>query len=508
MPNGAIPTSVVTDHSLHLFYISKVFSKRSPIAGGHHLHMGDLHAPSIETPPWLLKEWAEGLASRYASVPLWQQTSQGGLSRDLLPPVRSLLSGNDPDRLARYAPSDQAAGPLRQLLAGNGLSGFEDAGRRQRLTLALQFSRSAKRRLSRSTPDPAPELVRLRIGTPSLLILRMGVAMLDLPVAIENWDREQLRADVLAEAVKALARSNSLQWRRADAEVGTSFSLGCIARSLLEGLQAHCDPDRRVATCTYVQLEESVLDGDLETTASSLASHQTADYAAAGPTLGHRARPFADIAQVTAPEGSCIAIRCRSEIEFLREYRSTAFEGAYLPLVQLAMLEESALLELMGDAARWPALHDAPTKELAEIGRIRTRAMQYRLAYSFPRVSLLAGHDDWHQALEQQLRLPALRVGLDADMAAIHGAANEAHLRHRAWLESLGGGFISLATAFSVLKDVLASSFTTSIGGQNVAETLHVGMGVEISASPLLAAGVSLIVGVVVGFILFQRSRG
>jgi len=132
--------------------------------------------------------------------------------------------------------------------------------------------------------------------------------------------------------------------------------------------------------------------------------------------------------------------------------------------------------------------------------------MQYRLAYSFPRVSLLAGHDEWHQSLERQLRLPELRAGLDADMAAVHGAANEAHLRGLAWLEALGGGFIALATAFSVLKDVLASSFSRSVDGQVVAGSLALGMGVELATAPLLAAGASSIIGMVVGVALFRRA--
>lgn len=507
MSTGPRPDAVVTDHSVHVFYFSETLTEDARFAGDEHLLMADLARPSAAPHPWLLTPWVDALSSRYGFRPLWQVATRSGLSRDLLPPVRSLLSGEDRRRLTRYGLSEQASGPLRQLLAGGGLAEGEEGGRRDRFTLSLDLSSSAMRRLSRHRDMPVDRRLKVRIGTPAVLALRWGVAMLDLPVAFETHDRRPLSSDVLAEAVKAVARTNTMRWVGPERDAGESFSLGCIARALLEGPYGRCDPDRRAATCTYVQLEESASDDDVKVVALSIATHQTADYAVETPRADDDGRVMADVAKVAAPEGSCIAVRRRSDVEFLREYRTTAFEGAYLPLVQLSLLEQSALLKLMGDGARWPALQEAPTRELADIGRIRTRAMQYRLAYSFPRVSLLAAHDDWHQSLERQLRLPALRAGLDADMAAVHGAAHEAHLRGLAWLEALGGGFIALATAFSVLKDVLASSFSRTVDGQIVPGSLRLGMGVEIATAPLLAAGASALVGTVVAVVLFRRAR-
>lgn len=490
---------------VHVFYFSSTTAADAVFKGEEHLRMADLARPSASR-PWLLRTWSEALSSRYASLPLWQVTTRSGLSRDLLAPVRSLLCGEDRQRLTRYAPSDDASGPLRQLLGGGGLAENADPARRGRLDLTLELSKSAMRRLSHDREVPAPDKLRVRIGKPSVLVLRWGAAMLDLPVSFEALDRRPLSSDVLAEAVKAVARTNTIRWIGPDGGAGEDFSLGCVARSLLEGAHARCDPDRRAVTCSYVQLEETASEEDVKVAALGLATHRTADYAISTSQVEGDDGVFADVAKVPAPEGSCIAVRRRSDVEFLREYRTTAFEGAYLPLVQLALLEEAALLRLMGDGARWPALQEAPARELADIGRIRTRAMQYRLAYSFPRVSLLAGHDEWHQSLERQLRLPELRAGLDADMAAVHGAANEAHLRGLAWLEALGGGFIALATAFSVLKDVLASSFSRSVDGQVVAGSLALGMGVELATAPLLAAGASSIIGMVVGVALFRRA--
>lgn len=519
---------LVCDHVVHLFYTADGLSsppEASAVADTLHC-LGDV-AAQPEAGRWVMADWGEALAdASYAARPLWERhAARGVLSRDLLPNVRDLLSGQDERRAVRYHIPEASWGPIAQLLKGSGLStGSKTRRLRYDLTLDLSASPRSLERIRRFEGCADIQRVRLKIGRPTLFNFRSDIAILDLPLEIELFDRTPPRAAVLVEAVKSLARTNKLCWIDANGETASEpFSLGCIARSLLEGPAAKIDAKRRIKTCTYAQFGSDAPAEDVAKTCLQLANHFTDDYDVGDDAADAMRLPsLGPVEKVTATSGSCIAVHLPEDApEALWKYRSVAFECAYAPLTLLALHEQAALTALAMRANIWPEFSPETRRtELAALESMRTRADQVRLAYGFASVSLLSEHERWRAATESSMRLPTLRARLTEDLVSIQSAVRSTqeaaqaldHAQRRRrfiLLESAGGGALAAVALFSVLKDVLAPSFSyRDAAGQIVPGTIVLPGGwIEMATAPFAAMVISLIVGLLCAMWLLRRER-
>lgn len=510
---------VVTDNCIHIVFTS--FSPPDNGQGGFDdrpFSMRDL--PGVGN-QWLPESWAKAVSSpRYADLPIWERDlSPVNVSRDLLPPIRSLMSGDAPDKLVRFRLSDQTRGPLRQLFNGKGLSNKKESTRRDVLALALEFTDLARERIGRFA-NVAEKPLRVSLRDPCLFRFRSGVVLLDFPIELSTWDREPLFLEHMIEAAKVLSQRGALHWldQRGDRK-GDAFSLEALARPLIGGADAGLSFARRQSSCVFVQLEKTATADDLNRASLFLARHLTDDYDVPALEEVDHSRPYAGVQRVVAVEGACIAVALNERSPpFVRDYRQNAFECAYLPLYLLSLHEQTALLRLMESASIWPGFDEDARASLAYLERVRVRASQVRLAFVFPRVSLVASHESWYEALTRQFRLQTLRAGVADDLSSIEVAVRasydaqlskerEERRRRLAWAEGVGGGAIATATLFSVLKDVLAPSFSEMVNGNLQPSAIALGGGFDLATAPFIAAIVSLMIGVACGWYLYRREH-
>lgn len=469
--------AVIEDHRLHLLYASTATPWRmSPLwtlrdlGDAGHLWCGADDAKDGLCAPWLPLAWRPALQERYAE-PLWSLTTEAECSSDLSPTVLALCGGAASGPVRLYVPSQSVwNNRLSKLLDGRGLwlDGRRAEGRR---SLRLVLTSQALKRLA-PLGWAGTELV-VTLHRPKLLQFSSDVTVLDLPVTVAPVDAANLPAAALAEAVHALARLNTLCWAEHCERRSPTFTLGDIARTLLEGAFGCSTPHRRVYTASHVRISAEDGDDTADRLAIALAKHYTEDYSFAGPSDQDlvKYRPFDGIHRVAAREGCAVVLRGRSgQPEFLKKYHATAFSPAYLPLAILSLHESYAWRTLAQDLPAWSASVQSGGEQIETLRAIRARAIQHRLAFSLPHVSEVADHERWKAALDRALGLPALRTAMVEEISTIEAvlsaehqarleaAADAAELRH-IWLSAVAAGGVVWATVFGVLKDVLAPTF-------------------------------------------------
>lgn len=470
-------TGQVHRHALHLFYPSTRLAWRfepghtiRDLGRADHLWLGGERTDGL-CRPWLPPAWRAALTDRYDDV-IWSQDQDPDCSSDLLSSVHKLCGGAavGPSRL--YAPSDKVGNDrLSRLLDGRGLwlEGQRGDGRRR---LMLTFSKAAQGRLA-AAGHPCAE-AQLLVDKPRLFQFESDVAILDLPVRISLTNADpSVPAAVLAEALHALARINSLCWSEPSGARSATFSLGDIARTLLEGPYGSSQPQARVYSAAFAALRGADGNEGPGNLATALAKHYTEDYrfAAGSKVAAERLHPFGGVHRVAALEGCAVVIEDQGDaIEFVDRYYETAFRPAYLPLALLSRHEGVAWRQLAEEMPAWSQAHGEKPAQIAALKDLRNRAINVRLKFGLPCVSTIADQELWKQALDQSQGLPALRATMIEETAAIEmlvaadhremlSAQAERSAQRQIWISALAAGGVVAASVFGVVKDLIAPNF-------------------------------------------------
>lgn len=514
MTQTAFPLrTVVADAVIHLLYLSRRLPWASEpewtlrsLGRADHLFAGGQTDPNGRCSPWLPEAWRPALADRYDDQ-IWRRDPDIVLSPDLSEPVGALVGHAGSSSVRAYRPAEWG-NRLCRLLDGRGLwpEGQRPDGRRN---LVLVFGARAKARLAAAGWEGSA--LRLTIEESRLFQFRSDQALLDLPVRIAPVDRAaSITAAVLAEATHALSRFNSLCWQGPDGVASASFTMGDIARSLMEGPHGETRGDWRTYSVTFARLEPSARDEDAAWLGVALAKHYTPDYAfrASEDVAIERLSAFEGIHRCAAQEGAAVVVAPGGQsVDFLKEYEKTAFTPAYLPLAILALHEAVAWRALFDQSKAWFDLEDRRADALATLRKIRTSATQLRLAFDLSAVSAVGDHERWKEALDRGHRLPALRRALFDEVAAIEALLDADHRRavieaealkqsRTAWIAIVATFFASWVTAFSLLKDVLAPTLKDFVWAIGAA---------ELSPPATIAALVGTVAGAVAAGLAYWR---
>ena len=505
-PQSGDAQATVADHRIHLLYLSKKLDWSSPpsltLEGLRDLPIvlsGDDANDDAKTGRvgrWLPSDWLPAM-EHHASGPVWSPIEQRHASLDLLPAVARLLNGEDDTRARVYEPTDEAWRAIERLLSGQGLwLDRVKSDQRRRRRLMLKPSKASRRRLERVGQGVGEHGIALHVLKPRLFVFRSGLAVMDWPVRVQG-DGHGL--DTVIEANVAFSRFNTLAWLHGDSEEGR-FTMGDLARTFMEGAEAATAGQRRVFSMSYAKLEAGVSDAEHRRAAYYLAKHYTSDYGAPANTATDMRliETFDNVTRAAAPEGAAVVVRRYAEgtSQFMEGYRAMAFAPAYLPLAVLAVHEQAALTGLTTDAAFWPDLQKSRDKAIGTLAATRDLAVQVRSAYSFARVSNIAGHDAWYEALQSVMRMPALRESLSEDVREaeqLMAAYQQADVQRRfGWMSVLGGASIAAFTTFTLLHDFLLLALTNEP---------------EAQVTGLIALGGAVLVFAAMSLILIPRMR-
>lgn len=482
-PDTMRVSPLLTDHVIRFYFVTHTLAweQRADWTLGAITERLDQQP---EKNRWLPPEWREALTTRYADKPIWHLAAAGEdrkprASDDLLNSVADLINDADRTRVRVYEFADNNV--ISTLFGGRGFW-REDAPPEARAprTLSLPLTEASRKRLASFHDCAGISGLDIGITLDSRLYqFRSGQSILDLGVTIRCVGGDGApTAEALIEAVHELSGSATLTWRDRDGGSTrpghTGFSLTQIARTLLEGCVRDCHTDARVYTCTYAQLAPGAARDDLKRAARLLAKHFSDDYMARRKAECVRLALFDNVEMAAAAEGAAIIVCNNRGIDFIANYRTEAFEQTYAPLALLARHEESALLDLSTQNAVWPGESE---DTLERMRTARTKVFNLRSSFVFPRVSRIAAHEQWREALDTMLRLPQMRASLSDDLSTIEATlrddedrrralekeaaakAEEQRKRRFAWMSVVAGGAVALTATFNVAKELLAPAF-------------------------------------------------
>lgn len=375
---------------------------------------------------------------------IWQEGTSSLVSKDFLPAASILLRGADPERLTRYKIDAEMAreGGLIDACLSSPSSSND-------VSLCLKLRQASQARL-KEVSGADIEFVKLNIQPRALYRFRSGIRFLELSVSVDTESDA-----VLLEVVSILTRYNRLVWRNQNTgECSSEFSLGSIARFLLDGTAGVAEDRRRVFSVSCARVANASKQEDCVALATRLAKHFNGQHLIdkAADLSCKVMQPLNGTWRGTSPEGAAI-IKRDDGTQFAESYIRDIFNVAYAPLGILALHEQEMWTSLSSDASRW---HDVANGETLEsLQRNRYRALQLRTAYSLPRISRIADHDAWKQALEHQMRTPELRSSLAEDLvqadAVLQIEASRRRDRRFRWLTIFAGSAVAGVSAFGLV---------------------------------------------------------
>jgi hypothetical protein len=188
--------------------------------------------------------------------------------------------------------------------------------------------------------------------------------------------------------------------------------------------------------------------------------------------------------------------------EFLKTYKTRAYDSHYPPIVLLAFHEFTTLLHLSNDSSFWPEPCQGVPDPLKRLEHLRDQFLKFRLCYRLSHVSYISMHNAANRALRKVLALDRMAEDLRRDTADIDAYLQEASAKRTEarfrWMGIIGGGGLAWLTTFTIVKESL--EVLLHIDDQ----LLHQ---INDHIPGLVAVAAGLIVGGMTGWLIWAKGR-
>lgn len=369
-------------------------------------------------------------------------------SRALHPEVRTLLAGDDANRCVVY----RLRPNFRSV--GNALHALVYGSDNQNLT--VRMSATASNRLTRAGHQDVSRL-SCELRSMRIFKFRSGVSVADVDLKLSE---DKVSGAVLEEFLHAISHSGRMFCADTPDGSGRDFALTGLIQALLLTDQAQAARPRSfTVSCAIVP--EGSEDDEVDGLTVNLAKHYTSDYRL--DDLEHVnvqfRRPFMGTRRAVAAEGAAI-VRKLDGTSFSADYCNGSFAPSYVPLTIMAIHEQAAWAMLTRQASQWPELDPPNQVQIEDLKTIHKRALQLRTAYGSMRVSGIADHDDWFEALSASMRIPQMKHAMTEDLAATEAvlrfeAERRVFQRYR-WVTVAAGAAAAGVSLFTIVAQLFA----------------------------------------------------
>jgi len=432
----------------------------------------------------LPSDQCDALVTRYASDPIWRMAEPDemgktafALSRDLHPHIRSILSGARIDLATRWMPTETTTrlltkADLYQKAERPGGSASGPPPGYVRKKLAVNLTPRAEQRLS--AVEIAQRRLAFQISAMDLTLFETKKGLLQARVAFMPFERAvPINAMEFLEAAYALSHRASLRWVAADENheaLGDPFAFPDLLRSLCLPEWRREEAPSRNFTYSYVHFEEALAPERADAFAFYASRRYNSDYEVSEPIEDtRRVRDFATVGHTLSLEGAATVIaplQGNALPEFLRTWRTHAFQATYLPIVTLALHEHQFLVEKTSTALLTREQRRKPSEVRRAFFDLTRASLDFRIFFRFSEVSEVSRHNALNRALREVLGLDRMLVELNGDVAEAsaflerendRAVAQRDHLRSRRfWFFGVvGGGVIAALTTTALIKQVL-----------------------------------------------------
>ena len=439
----------------------------TPAAGGRRKQPKSVH--------WLPREIQQALLDEGGYEPVWKNSNLT-ISADLLPNIHQCL-GNHPGTTTRVF---ELSDPALRIVNGRCLAQGQSPARNEQpsFQLTLKLRSSGTRRVQSIAGADFSGEIPLLIEQVHLIWFSSTRHAIVIPrLRIRSPKRLALHPYLIAETVANLQRFNQLVWNAESVEPPAkpgesvaardkpSTTLAQIVR-VLAGCRQEAEPADRAFIHSFVRFGECPAAESLEHFACLLARQYTRDYQIDAQLLSEQiVRDFHNVVHAISSEGGSTLVAPSSDqpgiVEFLKNFRTHAFEPVYLQLALLAQHNSQVLHRLKSSMLEVSRDYDQPTL-IRVLDRIRREILIFRLHFVFPRVSVISMHNRVNEALRAAMFLDQEIEQLDRDSAEIGeylSAQHQAQMEHKMkWVHGIGAAGAAYVTVFTIVKEFLEIS--------------------------------------------------